>query len=74
MENKFKAIEPFTEKDLLSSFLQGTFTGLGALGLLAIGAWLISIMRKRIHIDDNRTLNNENGEFLTHDPTAIHPH
>ena len=75
METNFKPIEPFTEKDLYSYFLQGTFFGLGILGLLAIGAWLVTIMRKRIN--DNRSnpfQSIQSHELLTHDPTTVHPH
>ena len=75
IETKFKMIEPFTEKDLMSYFFQGAFLGGGILGLLAIGAWLISIMRKRIttRITTIQTRSLQNNELLTHDPTSVQP-
>jgi hypothetical protein len=75
METNFKAIEPFTDKDLYSYFLQGIFFGLAILGLLAIGAWLVSIMRKRINdirsnpFRQSENRRSENQDILTHDPT-----
>jgi hypothetical protein len=48
-------LDPFTTTDLFRSFFYGSLWGGAAVGVLAIGAWLISIMRKRVVIQDGRT-------------------
>jgi hypothetical protein len=42
-----KTIEPFTNSDYISAFVNGIFWGAAVWGLVAVGAWLVMVMRQR---------------------------
>jgi hypothetical protein len=44
-----KTIDPFTSSDLFQSFTYGLVWGGAAILLLALGAWLVSVMRRRVY-------------------------
>ena len=48
-----KTLNPFTSSDLLQSFVSGLAWGGAAILLLAIGAWLVAVMRKRVYFTSN---------------------
>ena len=43
-----RTITPFTGGDVMDSFIEGCIVGLAGLGILAVGAWLVGVMRKRV--------------------------
>lgn len=43
-----RSLAPFSSNDVVQSFLSGALWGGAAIGFLALGAWLVSIMRQRV--------------------------
>ena len=44
-----RSLDPFTNKDLMASFISGAAWGGAAIGILGVGAWLIGVMRHRVY-------------------------
>ena len=73
-----KTLNPFTSKDLLQSFSFGLIWGAAAILILAFGAWLVAVMRKRVYftanpattedpaIIRNRTIQHDNNHMINY--------
>jgi hypothetical protein len=59
-----KQIRAFDSNDLISSFLSGAVWGGFAIGFLGIGAWIISVARKRVNFSTSNSRINQSQSQL----------
>jgi hypothetical protein len=68
------SLEPFTNNDMIRSFLNGALWGGAAVGLLGAGAWLVSVMRTRSYIMPTAQRSANGGASDHHDYDEMNTH